>query len=81
MKVYIVMEDCGYEGNNDVTIVGIFSDPENAKEVFGECIKSAKLDMDEDWEFEKTENNFWACEKYRSSRNWINIWIAEREVE
>lgn len=81
MKVYIVMEDTGYEGDNDVTILGVFSTEEKAKEYFKHNIELTKFHMNKDWEFEEIKNNFWACEKYRSSRNWINIWIAEEEVK
>lgn len=97
MKVYILIEDSGYEGENDVIILGIFSTPEKAKEKFIERVYWAKYDFgqfvedeendeeefiaDEGWEFEETETNFWAQEITRSSRNWVNIWIAEEKVK
>ena len=81
MKVYIVMEDAGYEGDNDVTILGVFSTEEKAKEEFEFRIKSTKINMDKDWECDDMGNNFWAWEKYRMSRNWIHIWIAEEIVK
>lgn len=81
MKVYIVMEDAGYEGDNDVTILGVFSTEEKAKEEFKFRIESTKINMDKDWECDEMDNNFWSWEKYRMSRNWIHIWIAEEKVK
>ena len=81
MKVYVIIEDAGYEGDNDVTILGVFSTEEKAKDRFRCCVASTRFHMNKDWEDEETETNFWAWEKYRMSRNWIHIWIAEEEVK
>lgn len=39
-----------------------------------------KFVVDESWAFEETETSFYASEIGRCSRNWIHIWIEEREV-
>lgn len=81
MKVYVIIEDFGYEGENNVTILGVFSTEEKAKEKFIESVKLTKFYMNKDWEFEETDTGFWSWEKHRMSRNWININIYEEEVE
>ena len=40
-----------------------------------------KFVVNEDYEFEETETNFEAWNVDRCSRDYINIWIEEREVE
>ena len=80
MKVYVVIDSGGYEGEHDVIVVGVYSTMEKAKEKFAERVNMTKDDMNDKWEFEETETDFWSEELYRCSRNWNHIWIEEREV-
>ena len=80
MRVYLVIDSGGYEGNNATLIPGICSTIDKAKEIFSKRVDDVKYDIDENWEFEETETSFYASEIGRCSRNWIHIWIEESEV-
>ena len=81
MKVYLVMNSYGYDGEHGADTIGVFSTMEKAKETFAQRVRWAKSDMDENWDYEETEVAFWTEERYHGSRNWNYIWIAEREVK
>lgn len=91
MTVYLVIEHSGYDGDNYAGVGGIFFDKEKAKETFTQKVKWAKSDIGEwvedefvvyeNYEFDETETSFEAWDVDRCSRDYINIWIEEREVE
>jgi hypothetical protein len=84
MTVYVVIDSSGYEGEHDIFIAGIYSTIDKAKEKFADRVSWAKFDIEEldgNWWFKEKETDFYAEESDRCSRNWIHIWIEEREVE
>lgn len=47
MKVYLVIDHGGYDGEHNASVVGIFFDKEKAKETFDQRVKWAKSDIGE----------------------------------
>ena len=80
MKVYVVVDSGGYEGENYAEVVGIYSTKEKAKERFTEQVDWTKSEFDGNWEIDEKETEFCASEIGHCSRNWCCICVEEREV-
>ncbi|MGN1327398.1 MAG: hypothetical protein ACI4VQ_04940 [Clostridia bacterium] len=90
MKVYIVYQ-LGYTGSNELEILGVYRNIEEAKKVYREYIKDNREDFDFDYDKETpyTEeliNGFCMVRLFKGGyqENWDNyleIYIEEQEVK
>ena len=91
MKVYLVIEHSGYDGDNYAGVAGVFSTKEKAKEKFVQKVKWAKSDIgewveDEDFDGpdEEYEDKFVVYENYEfeetETHNFLNIFVQTHFV-
>ena len=87
-KVYVIVKVNVYDGDDEVTIVGVYADRANAQQKFNSEVKKEK-DENQDWceensdfdDFIDTDTEFCCWEDGYFEENHTRITLEEKEVQ